>query len=340
VHRQNSDRVGSSVIRDKSAATTEVARVLLESVNATLEEEVQFDLLGPPVDSSLARAAAEHLGAQAMILETTYNGRRLPVRARQQRLMVWTLLRRLDMLADGVTTESGLLPEAAEGKIRVALYNDAGVGGKGVASLTNQLGGDPRFAVAQVCGADVAAGALDGFDLLICSGGSGSGQSRSLGDAGRENVREFVEAGGDYVGICAGSYLACKGFSWGLGILDAKTVSNRWRRGRATLPVTLSEESRELFGWEKETATVIYHNGPIIEPLDDPEIPDFTTLATFADEVAENGSPEGVMVNSPAIVLGDFGRGQVMCISPHPEQTERCEEWLPRAAQRLAELGP
>lgn len=340
VHRQNPKSVGSSVIRDKSAATTEIARELLQQVNANLEEEAQFELLGPPVDSSLARAAHEHLGAQAMILETTYSASKLPVRVRQHRLMVWTLLSRLDMLTAGVTTESGLLPETSAETIRVALYNDGGVGGNGVASLTSQLGSDARFLAAQVCGDDIAAGALDQFDLLICSGGSGSAQSRSLGEKGRDNVRGFVDGGGDYIGICAGSYLACKGFSWGLGILDAKTVSSRWRRGRAVLPLSLAAESRELFGWENETANIKYHNGPIIEPLNDPAIPDFTTLASFAEEVAENGSPVGVMVNSPAIVLGDYGRGQVMCISPHPEQTEGCEKWLPRAVKRLNQLQP
>ena len=339
VHRQNPNSVGSSVIRDTSAATTEIARELLTQVNATLDEDMQFELLGPPIDSSLARAAHEHLGAQAMILETTHSTSKLPVRARQHRIMVFTLLRRLDMLASGVTTESGLLPNAAEGTVRVALYNDGGVGGSGIVRLTEQLSSDSRFAVAQVCGADVAAGALDEFDLLICSGGSGSAQARSLGDAGRTEVREFVSGGGDYVGICAGSYLACKGFSWGLGILDAKTVSPHWRRGRAALPVDLTDHSRELFAWDATTATILYHNGPVIEPLGDPEIPDFTTLATFAEEVAQNDAPAGVMINSPAIVLGDFGRGQVLCISPHPEQTDRCETWVMRAALRLVEVG-
>lgn len=295
-------------------------------------------VLGPPVNGSLARAAHEHLGANSMILETTFSTAKLPVRVRQHRTMVHRFLQRLDMLTDDVTVETGLLPSVPKSVIRVALLNDGGVGGKGVESLTEQLADTQRYAVAQVCGADIAAGALDQFDLLICSGGSGSGQSKSLGEGGRDEVREFVADGGDYIGICAGSYLACRGFSWGLGILDAKTVSSKWRRGRAVLPLGLTAEARTLFAWDEESATVIYHNGPIIQPLGDPEIPDYVSLATFNEEVAKYDSPEGVMIHSPAIVLGEFGRGQVLCISPHPEQTEKCEEWLPRAVQHLADL--
>ena len=54
---------------------------------------------------------------------------------------------------------------------------------------------------------------------------------RTLGDEGRTRVKNFVENGGGYVGICAGSYLACANYSWGLKILDAKTKSPKWQRG-------------------------------------------------------------------------------------------------------------
>ena len=64
------------------------------------------------------------------------------------------------------------------------------------------------------------------------SGGSGSRQANTIGLAGRENVQRFVKAGGGYVGICAGAYLACAGFNWGIGILNAKTPSSLWERGQ------------------------------------------------------------------------------------------------------------
>ena len=54
-------------------------------------------------------------------------------------------------------------------------------------------------------------------------------------------------------------------------------------------------------------------------------------------EMAENGTPAGVMVNSPAIIAGRSGQGRVLCISPHPEQTEGLENIVHRAVQWVVE---
>jgi hypothetical protein len=55
------------------------------------------------------------------------------------------------------------------------------------------------------------------------TGGSGSAEAGGLGEKGREEVRTFVREGGGYVGICAGAYLACTGFEWGVGVLNARS---------------------------------------------------------------------------------------------------------------------
>ena len=54
----------------------------------------------------------------------------------------------------------------------------------------------------------VSAGVLDRFDVLIQPGGSGSAQAKALEEEGRDKIRKFVDGGGGYLGICAGSYLA------------------------------------------------------------------------------------------------------------------------------------
>ena len=60
----------------------------------------------------------------------------------------------------------------------------------------------------------------------------------------------------------------------------------------------------------------------------DDEIPDFTPLAHFRTELAKNGTPEGVMINTPAVVSAPFGTGRVVCFSPHPEQTKGLEKMV------------
>jgi succinylglutamate desuccinylase len=72
VRGAGSKSVGSSVIVFPSPEADSAGQAMLQAVNATIEEpSKRFVRLRLPVDGSLARAAGEHLGAQAMILETS-----------------------------------------------------------------------------------------------------------------------------------------------------------------------------------------------------------------------------------------------------------------------------
>ncbi|MFM8468785.1 MAG: hypothetical protein ACKODH_02260 [Limisphaerales bacterium] len=42
------------------------------------------------------------------------------------------------------------------------------------------------------------------------------------------------------------------------------------------------------------------------------------------------------MVNSPAIVAGNCGKGRVLVSSPHPEQTPGLEHFVPKAVRWVA----
>jgi putative intracellular protease/amidase len=79
---------------------------------------------------------------------------------------------------------------------------------------------EPRFHLHDVTVDDIRGGKLAGMEVLIHPGDSGGGQGRALGEEGRQAVREFVEAGGGYAGLCAGAYLATCDYDWSLHILD------------------------------------------------------------------------------------------------------------------------
>jgi hypothetical protein len=220
--------------------------------------------------------------------------------------------------------------------LRIAIYQGPGSGEQGVVNVSARCRQLPGAEVTALTPAEMGTRDLSSFDIVVFSGGSGSGQSKAIGEAGRRNVRQFVEKGGGYLGICAGAYLACAGFDWGLGILNARTVSNKWQRGRGTMQVELVDGGRPLFGDVSGPFSIRYANGPIIQPLNRPELPPYQVAALFRTEIANNGSPVGVMVNSPAVVYSTFGRGRVLTISPHSEDTPGLENFVPRA---LAWLG-
>ncbi len=226
---------------------------------------------------------------------------------------------------------------AADAKpVRVALFNDDGAFGQGIPRITEQLGKTPEIKVTKVSGKQIADGVLKDFDVVIFSGGSGSKEAAAIGAAGRENVRNFVREGGGYVGICAGAYLACTGFSWGVGVLNAKTVSSKWQRGKGEVEVEFTPLAPRVTGLAEGKKSIHYANGPIITADHREGIAPFEPLAIFRTELAEHDSPKGVMVNAPAIVRGVFGQGRVVSSSPHPEQTEGMEHFIEHAVRWAA----
>ncbi len=184
--------------------------------------------------------------------------------------------------------------------VRVAIFEGTGAPESGIANVCARVEGLEGATLDRLKPEQIAAGALQGYDVVIFSGGSGSAQAKSLGDVGRERVREFVRNGGGYVGICAGAYLACSNFSWGLGILNASTVSSKWMRGSGFVEMEVTVDGNPSLGRVDGTFLVRYNNGPILKPGDRADLPAYKPLALFRTEVAKNGTPVGVMVHSPA----------------------------------------
>ena len=220
--------------------------------------------------------------------------------------------------------------------IRVGVFKDAGAAGKGVPRVTELLGKTEDIKVTHLTGKEIASGVLTNFDVVMFTGGSGSKQAESLGEKGREEVRRFVRGGGGYIGICAGAYLACSGFDWGIGVLNAKTVSSKWMRGSGNVEIEMTAKGAALTSLPAEKREVHYENGPIIQPDNQKDIPAYEPIAFFRTELAKNSSPKGVMINSPALVRGAYGKGRVLFSSPHPEQTSGMEELVPSAVRWVA----
>ncbi|SKB05700.1 Uncharacterized conserved protein, conains N-terminal glutamine amidotransferase (GATase1)-like domain [Prosthecobacter debontii] len=217
--------------------------------------------------------------------------------------------------------------------IRVALFDDYGSFGKGVPRCSELLKAQTHMEVTLVKPALIRQGGLKDYDVVIFTGGSGGKQAGTLGLVGREQVRRFVESGGGYIGICAGNYLACDGFSWGVKILDAKTKSSKWARGVGDVKIEFTPQGREILGMPEGLMDVRYANGPVFTTAENDVIPDFEPLAYFRTELAENGSPKGAQINSPAMIIGHYGQGRVLCSSPHPEQQPGMESFIVRAVE-------
>ena len=199
----------------------------------------------------------------------------------------------------------------------VALYLDNGCRGGGVVHLAQLLKSSPDVTCDFVDAADVQAGKLGGYDVLVMPGGSGYDRYPQLREEGFEKIRKYIREGGCYYGICAGIALALN---------DPKrlrlipyTREKTPPRGGFSAAVKLNARAEELLGVPAGTRYFRYHDGPLPakgEPVPDSE---YEVLATFESQVMQRGKAVNQMYGMPAIIYGRYGKGKVLVSVMHPE---------------------
>ena len=225
----------------------------------------------------------------------------------------------------------GLL--ADEQSIRVAIFDGDGVGPSALPLIAAiEEAKEHPFLISRITAAEIQAGKLAQVDVLVHPGGSGGGQGKALGETGRKATRDFVHQGGGYLGVCGGAYLATNDYEWSLNLIDAKVVDKRhWARGVGDVQLQLSPAGSAFFRHPERELSIHYAQGPLLArpEWDDPNVPDYESLAVFKTEIALKGAPQGVMARTSAAVHAQYGRGRVFCFSPHPELTEGLHHLIP-----------
>ena len=224
--------------------------------------------------------------------------------------------------------------------VRVAVFQGDGVGSSSE-NLITALKSAPagKFEIVRLTAKEIRGGKLADVDVLVQPGGSGSKQGKALGEQGRQAIRKYVSEGGGLLGVCGGAYLATNDYSWSLNLIDAKVVDRKhWARGTGTVTLRLSPRGSEFFRHDGDEMSIHYAQGPLLarREWDDPEVPNYESLAIYGTEIAKKGAPQGVMVGTSAAVRCAYGNGRVFCFSPHPELTDGLHHLIPLAVKWLA----
>ncbi|MBR5709160.1 MAG: DJ-1/PfpI family protein [Thermoguttaceae bacterium] len=244
--------------------------------------------------------------------------------------MIKTTLCLLAMLSCFCVTTVAAEPSQAP-TIRVAIYGDSGADGFKLFPPLLKDVTDIQMEVLN--GQQIRDGALDKFDLIILPGGSGSGQEKSLGNDGVKKVKRFIESGKGLIAIGAGAYFTLK-----QDIINAQTKDPRWDRGVTNLKIEFSELGLKIVGDKfRGEQEVSYCSGPVMDVNFSVMRPNVEVLARFRTETAQNGTPKGIQVNSPAILLTTYGKGTVVLVSPRIEQTPSMKEVLVKLIRHVAD---
>jgi hypothetical protein len=222
--------------------------------------------------------------------------------------------------------------------LSVGLYVGLGAGESGVLNVKNNLQNNDHIKLIELTSEYIVEQDLSIFDVIIFPGGRAGKQAGGLGEQGKEKIKSFVRQGGGYLGICAGMYLATSGFDWSLHILNAvvATEKDEWRRGKGFVDIEITEEGKEILGDIDKVFKCRYSNGPLIKRGTSDSLKSYTTAAYFRSEISENGTPSGIMMDTPAAVFSMLGKGKVFVTSVHPENTPGLENCIPRILNWLS----
>lgn len=202
----------------------------------------------------------------------------------------------------------------------VAIYADVGTSEVGVASLLMAVERHLGRKALPINALDICAGKLAAFSALIVPGGADLPYCEQLNGEGNRAIREFVESGGLYVGICAGAYYGCReiafigadynvfgtrelGFFPGL----AKGCLPELTGGRFYDETVKSKAIVPLAFATGETADFYYHGGCYFEPASGQNSEIFYEPLAFY--------PNG----SLAVVSGKIGQGNYLLSGVHFE---------------------
>ena len=139
---------------------------------------------------------------------------------------------------------------------------------------------------------------IRGYRLLIVPGGNFIDIGNSLSSGTTANIRNAVQKGLNYLGICAGGFLA--------------GASSHYNSLNLTSGVNFGFYSAENQGIRKATVAIVAAGGPTLDQYWE-DGPQFTGWGGIVAKY-----PDG----TPAIVEGAFGKGWVILTGVHPEAPE------------------
>ena len=166
---------------------------------------------------------------------------------------------------------------------------------------------------------DILYGDLSHFGIICFPGGDMYRYGNDLRIAGTRRVRDFVTAGGGYLGICGGAYFAAERVYWrgnrvptaSLGLYEG--VSRGPIADIIPYPeygmckVNLSAARHPITASQPDTMWVLYYWGPVLIP-DDPTTP--TVIGRYD------------ATGDPAMLAIEYGQGRVFLVGGHPEFEE------------------
>lgn len=186
--------------------------------------------------------------------------------------------------------------------VRVAIYDGGGVLDSSKIALDNMFAW-MHTEVGHVNETSIREGALADYDMLVMPGGGGYGSY--LREDGKDAIRQFVEDGGSYIGICGGSSFAT---NTGLKLFNGTYHGAIDGAGTFLMEMNVNTSSNGPdLSDEPESYVLLYWNSGYFTA---DNMSGVVPIVTYPDN------------DLPSMVACEYGSGRVFLSSPHPEYEE------------------
>lgn len=183
---------------------------------------------------------------------------------------------------------------------------------------------------------------LQNLDLLVIPGGDSFQERLGMKEQSTIELKQWVKDGGKLLAVCAGFHLIAAGHDWSLKMIDVKS-SNANLPEPAYIPMLrvtnepvniefkITEFGKEIFSTQKDSVILDYHGGPIAEPLNK----DIEVILRFKEGVPMQVPGDNYTIGKIAGVFANYGKGDIIAISPHFEKSKGQEYMLANAINFL-----
>lgn len=189
-----------------------------------------------------------------------------------------------------------------------------------------------------ISAAEIMLGETNDVDVFLFPGGSGRGETGSLGEQGQQKIIDLVKnQGKGVIGICAGAYILSETPNYPSLALSAGEAIDieHDHRGNGLVKFSLTDEGKKIFPelTNREIYYSNYYEGPVLIPAENSKYK-YIELATMESDVhLIEGTPANMTNNRPFIIITNVEKGKTASIVGHPESTPGMRWMIPRLAR-------
>ncbi len=174
------------------------------------------------------------------------------------------------------------------------------------------------------------------YESIYFPGGFAWYYKAAIDSNGIRHIRELVQNGGSYLGICAGAYFASDSVDWeedgmidypldlfdgiAKGAIDAIAPWDNYAMATVTM-----NPGNPINQYEPASETMLYYGGPVFKPHHPETMDTVATWEAYGDSLS--------MINFT------YGSGRVLLLGPHPEIEEDSDRDSSDFAQDLDDNG-